>query len=89
MEKYICPVCGYPELSNPAWDIKTGTPSFDICSCCGCEFGYHDVTPHTKEKYRNDWVNNGANWFKPELTPLQWNLREQLVRIGIELDDLV
>jgi hypothetical protein len=88
MEKYLCPTCGYPELNQPAWDIKTGSPSFDICPCCGCEFGYNDATPLAREKYRREWTHNGANWFKPELKPSNWNLKEQLNRIGVDLNDL-
>jgi hypothetical protein len=88
MKNYICPICGYPELTAPAWDIKTGAPSFDICPCCGGEFGYNDANKQAKESYRKEWILGGANWFKPELKPSHWNLRDQLNRISVELNDL-
>ena len=43
MGRYICPVCGYAYLEEPPRDEK-GRPSFDICDCCGIEFGYEDCT---------------------------------------------
>ena len=89
METYICPVCGYPELDQPAWDPNTGSPSFDICPSCGCEFGYHDATLEAKERYRRNWVQKGAPWFKPELKPLEWSLQNQLEQIGVDLGDLI
>jgi hypothetical protein len=39
MIRHICPLCGYPDLKDPPYDLY-GAPSFDICPCCGCEFGY-------------------------------------------------
>ena len=40
-KKYICPVCGYDRLEEPVYD-EIGEPSFEICSCCGVEFGFDD-----------------------------------------------
>ena len=37
----ICPVCGYGELHEPAYD-RFGCASFEICPCCGIEFGLED-----------------------------------------------
>lgn len=87
MGNNICPICGYPNLDHPARDPDTKVPSFDICPSCGCEFGYHDATPHAEERYRRNWVQQGAPWFKPELKPLEWNLEDQLAQIGIDLGD--
>jgi hypothetical protein len=89
MGKYTCPVCGYPDLEEPAWNISTGNPSFEICPCCGCEFGYEDATSIGKKRYLQKWVRSGTNWFKPDLKPANWDLREQLTRVGINLDDLI
>jgi hypothetical protein len=87
MEKYICPVCGYPELTDPPYDAYQ-CPSFDICPCCGCEFGYHDATPQAKEYHRRKWVKSGGSWSEPKLKPANWDLREQLRFIGIDIDEL-
>lgn len=89
MGNNICPVCGYPNLDRPACDPDTQVPSFDICPSCGCEFGYYDATPHAKEKYRRNWVQQGAPWFKPELKPVEWSLKDQLAQIGIDLGDYI
>ncbi len=86
VQSYKCPTCGFPELEEPAWDPNTGVPSFDICPCCGCEFGYDDATPEARERYRKQWISNGALWFEPRLKPVGWNLREQLYGIGYPLD---
>jgi hypothetical protein len=86
MKNYICPVCGYPQLEKPAWELETGTPSFDICPCCGCEFGYHDATPVAGNNYRRNWIKQGAVWFRSELRPTDWNLKHQLRCINVDLD---
>ncbi len=88
MQRYTCPVCGFSDLDQPPWDPDTGVPSFDICPCCGCEFGYNDATTEAKERYRREWIKQGAPWFKPELKPAGWDLRKQLHRIGVDLDDI-
>src|SRR5260370_23677857 len=38
---YTCPVCGYPELTEPAYDFYNCS-SFDIFSSCSTEFGLAD-----------------------------------------------
>lgn len=86
MGAHTCPVCGYPDLEQPAWDPVTGVPSFDICPCCGCEFGYNDATSGARERYRTAWIRRGAAWFEPEARPYVWDLRAQLRRIGVDLD---
>lgn len=82
MEKYICPVCGYSGLDEPSHDPITGSPSFDICPCCGCEFGYNDATPSAKEDFLKTWIAQGTPWFEPALKPMKWNIRTQLKTIG-------
>jgi len=81
---YVCPTCGYDKLQYPAWDSATGTPSFDICPCCGCEFGYNDVTERSKRQYLCVWLKKGAQWFCPELKPSNWDVHAQLRQIGID-----
>jgi hypothetical protein len=38
---YTCPVCGYAALE---WEPYYGgqVPSFNMCPCCGTEFGFDD-----------------------------------------------
>jgi hypothetical protein len=72
-----CPVCGYDELDEPAFD-DVGAPSYDICDCCGTQFGYHDArTPHAV--LREKWVAKGMPWHSRTTPPSPgWNPLEQL-----------
>jgi hypothetical protein len=57
-------------------------PSYEVCPCCGFEFGNDDepgtAPPITFEQFLVDWVANGLNWFAPERRPPTWSLDEQL-----------
>ena len=74
---------------EPAWLCLSDRlgPSFDICPCCGCEFGYHDARPEGAEKHRRRSISEGARFFDKEFRPLGWDLREQLRGIGLDLED--
>jgi hypothetical protein len=55
---YVCPCCGYPDLSAPPYEHiglppwpdhgsppyhqRYGFPSYECCACCGFEFGFDD-----------------------------------------------
>ena len=56
-------------------------PSFDICICCGTEFGYHDATPEGARKKRAAWIAAGAKWDMVEHKPQGWKLEDQLTNI--------
>jgi len=88
MQRYTCPVCGFLGLDEPPWD-ETGCPSYDICPCCGCEFGYDDETIEARMQYLKEWIKRGALWFNPELKPDDWDLSKQLSKIGLKLDDFI
>lgn len=62
-----CPVCGYTLLSV-VYEHKS--PDYEICSCCGTEFGYHDGVWVGDKVYseehlerlaelRLQWINDG------------------------------
>ncbi len=87
MEKYQCPVCGYPDLKDPPYDPITNASSFDICPCCGCEYGYNDATPWAKRNHLLKWLKRGAPWFMPELRPANWDVKTKLRRAGIDFED--
>jgi hypothetical protein len=79
---HVCPVCGYDGLQETAYD-KDGNPSYEICACCGFEFGFDDESEGASHKeYRQKWLEDGANWFSHDRKPDSWNLQEQLRRIG-------
>ncbi|MDR3450744.1 MAG: hypothetical protein P4M15_13545 [Alphaproteobacteria bacterium] len=83
-EKYICPVCGYPGLSEPAYN-DYGNPSFDICVSFWYQFGKTDDDEHfTHEQWRQKWIAEGAPWRgKSKKAPSDWNPMEQLRNIGV------
>jgi len=77
----MCPVCGFPELSEPPYD-EHGCASFGICPCCGTEFGYDDATrPHAE--LRKSWLAVGTPWrSKTTNPPIDWNAQQQLRKAG-------
>jgi hypothetical protein len=101
---FCCPCCGYPGLDQPAYSKLTdvslaadaeppycstlGDASYDVCACCGFEFGFDDepgpdMTGKTFREYLDDWAASGCQWFDPRRRPEVWDLDEQLRRAGI------
>ena len=90
MPGYLCPICGFPDLDEPAYDLLTGDPTFEICPCCGHEYGYGDPTTLTgKENFLRKWIGMGTPWSTPDLRPPNWDARLQLKEIGVDYDKLV
>ena len=46
MEKFYCRICGY-RLGFEPWGDDGKTPTYEICPCCGVEFGNEDWKSHT------------------------------------------
>ena len=98
-----CPVCGYgglqqapyaylnrlpvPDGFGPPYDLSLGLPSYEVCDCCGFEFGNDDEPGTAKgisfEDYRQDWLSEGAPWFSPSKRPPDWSLEAQLASAGL------
>lgn len=78
---YYCLICGLP-LDYAPWGADGKTPTYDICPCCGVEWGNEDYTSESQVKYRNKWLADGAKWFEPQKKPANWNFEEQLSHIG-------
>lgn len=75
---FVCTVCGYDKLDEPPYDDKN-RGNFDICPCCGFQFGVDDDDKgYTFKAYRDSWIGKGAKWFQPDLKPENWNLENQL-----------
>lgn len=87
MAKYLCPVCGYPELDEPPY--LNGQASFEICPCCGYEFGYNDPNPASKETFLRNWVRMGTPWATPSLKPKKWDAKAQLKGIDVDFENLI
>lgn len=84
MKCYTCLVCGYDKLDETPID-EYGYKTFEVCSCCGFEFGYHDDDlGYTYRGYLEEWIDKGAIWYslpKPE----DFDLKKQLLHIGYVL----
>ena len=79
-------VCGY-QLNYLPWGEDGKTPCFDICPCCGVEFGNEDYTEESLKEYRAKWISEGAHWFDPKLQPQNWSLQEQISNICPHSED--
>lgn len=77
-----CKVCGF-KYDEPPWGADGKSPSFDICVCCGCEFGYNDATAQAVEKSLLEWLASGAKFFMHEHMPPNWHADAQLAAIGV------
>jgi len=75
-----CRVCGLLQL-DPPWGEDGKNPSFEICACCGVEFGYEDVLLKSVHAYRKRWIEDGAQWVDKKAKPNNWNMTDQLENI--------
>jgi hypothetical protein len=79
---FLCPVCGFPELTEPPYNAQ-GNGSHEICPCCGFEYGFDDHSEGmTHQQYLKKWLSEGAEWFDPEAEPEGWDLEKQLQNLG-------
>ena len=103
-ELNYCPCCGYSGLERPAYSRLGsppwshpgpppygqwyGEPSYEVCHCCGFEFGNDDdpgshAAPSSFERYLADWIARGCNWGRPEKRPEDWNIVIQFESAGL------
>jgi hypothetical protein len=73
MPIWHCPVCGFGPFFEPYDSVYELRCSFDICECCGCEYGYDDHEAHYKQ-----WSESGFPGFNPKLKPINWSIASQL-----------
>jgi len=77
-KRYICPVCGFDGLKDPPYN-KSNEPSYEICPCCGFEFGFNGTDNQIAfTDFRQRWISSGAHWFMQKLKPKEWDLKKQL-----------
>ena len=79
-----CRVCGFEYVDFFPWGLDGKTPSFEICDCCGIEFGYEDATLEAIKQARALWIEKGAPWAQPQLRPTTWTLESALAKIPSE-----
>ncbi len=69
---------------HPPYEIKYGMPSYEVCTCCGFEFGNDDnpgtAEPVSFDDYLRQWIAQGCKWFDEKEKPRDWNLEAQLTR---------
>ena len=82
--KHTCPVCGWPELHEPP-RRESGGASFEICPCCGFEFGFDDDDQgRTYKQARARWIDGGMTWWSTSRpAPPGWHPAPQLARAGL------
>jgi hypothetical protein len=78
-----CRVCGKIQ-SDPPWGEDGRSPTFDICDCCGVEFGYGDCTLLATKSFREKWLSSGAKWKYPKAKPSNWSFNDQMKNIPPE-----
>lgn len=82
MAKFPCRVCGL-EQAEDMWKPA----SLIICACCRTKFGLDDHDLEDVHFRRMQWLAYGAKWFKEELRPDPWTIKEmteQLKNVPIE-----
>ena len=80
LNNLACRVCGNIQ-KDPPWGENDQCPTYDICDCCGVEFGYEDCTLDAIRSFREKWIATGADWKYPKKKPSNWSLEEQLSNI--------
>jgi hypothetical protein len=78
----ICRVCGF-DNGFLVWGNDGKTPSYEICPCCGCEFGFDDDGHASTDPkhYRKEWIDSGTKWNVSRNKPKNWNFKEQMKNI--------
>ncbi len=82
----LCRVCGLNLGNELPWGLDGQTASFNICPCCGVEFGYEDATLDGIARFRDDWIANGGVFLDKSQQPPGWDRTAQLRKIGVSDD---
>lgn len=80
MENQFCRICGL-YIEDKPWGEDGNCPTYEICPCCGVEFGNEDYTINSIIRYRKEWIENGAVWNDLRKKPKLWNLENQIKNI--------
>jgi ribosome-binding protein aMBF1 (putative translation factor) len=71
--KHSCPVCGFPNLTEPP-RAKNGGASFEICPSCGFQFGVSDDDKKISyAEWRATWSQGGSQWSSRQPAPKNWD----------------
>lgn len=80
-QEYYCRICGLKQLFLP-WGEDGKTPTYEICDCCGVEFGNEDSTLTGIKNYREKWLSEGAKWFNFKNKPKIFDIKKQMENIS-------
>src|ERR1700730_14788916 len=82
--RYDCPVCGYPDLTEPT--RSHGGGSYEICPSCGFQFGVSDDSDGISyDECRESWIDQGMPWNSKGIKPpMNWSPQHQLARVAPE-----
>lgn len=81
--QHFCRICGL-YIETAPWGKDGKSPTYEICLCCGVEFGNEDYTMQSVQKFRKKWLEGGAQWFDRKEKPNNWSLEEQMKQIPVE-----
>lgn len=75
-----CRVCGY-YMEDAPWGDDGQSPTYEICPCCGVEFGNEDYTLESTIEYRNKWLSEKVTFYESKVKPQDWNFQNQMENI--------
>lgn len=78
-----CRVCGCYSEYFP-WGEDGKSPTFQLCPCCGVQFGKEDLTLESIKEYRDGWISKGGKWFVKNEKPESWDVEAQMKNIPDE-----
>jgi hypothetical protein len=82
------PEAPFGDLGPPPYIGRFGEASFQICACCGFEYGYDDDAgasgrARSFAAYLEEFLARGCKWFSPRERPEGWSLEAQLREAGL------
>jgi hypothetical protein len=75
-----CRVCGCYSVDFP-WGEDGKSPTFQLCPCCGVQFGKEDCSLESIKKYRGEWISKGGEWFVKNEKTEGWDMVAQMKNI--------
>ena len=75
---YLCPVCGFDGLDEPAYSWYGGG-SYEFCPSCDFQFGVTDDNEGIAfHEWREAWIERGTPWSGTGSPPVGWDPQAQL-----------
>lgn len=87
--EFTCPICRYAGLYEAPYDER-GYGSYEICPCCGFEFGLDEGTDREAAfvAWRAQWLRDGCPWFSSIRTaPEGWDALAQRSEDGLKIGE--